>query len=138
MEYKYFNDKLIISNNVCSNLEKENNDGHIEYKWKLINIEEIKIEKIITQMKYRLFQGNGNAEYYIGVRDNGDAVGISEHDINETLLNILFSIERLKCNISQLKIMNSNTNKKLYVAHLKISSVNKISLTVKDVSKIYN
>ena len=47
---KHFN----IIHRKAKSLKKEQDDGYIEYKWKLVNITKKKISKIITQMNYRL------------------------------------------------------------------------------------
>ena len=38
----------------ATSLKKERDDGYIEYKWKLINVEKQRLMKLITQMNYRL------------------------------------------------------------------------------------
>ena len=58
--------------------EPEKDEGNIEYKLKLTNLSTDRINCLITQMKYRLNEGSGEAIYEIGIRDNGIIEGIVE------------------------------------------------------------
>lgn len=46
--------------------------GNIEYKLKLINPSKQRLDHLITQLKWRLNEGNGEAIYEIGVTDSGE------------------------------------------------------------------
>ena len=59
---------------------RENDLGPIEYKRELKNMIESKIKKYATQMKFRLIEGGGTAYYLIGVKDDGEVIGIGSHD----------------------------------------------------------
>lgn len=67
----------------------EKSDGCCEYKLKLIfEIEEVrqrKLTKSASQMKYRLYQGNGKAIYIIGVSDRGDVEGITREELETSV-----------------------------------------------------
>ncbi len=67
----------------------EKDYGCCEYKLKLIyNIEEVrvkKLNKIASQMKYRLYQGRGKAIYILGVSDQGDVEGITQEELEESI-----------------------------------------------------
>lgn len=69
-------------------LPPEEPNGNIEYKWKLLDRGEDYFQKCITQMKYRIDEGNGEAIYYLGVMDNGICCGCSldEFQESETML----------------------------------------------------
>lgn len=54
----------------------EDDYGKIEYKRQLTNMTNTKINKYATQMKFRLIEGNGEAIYLIGVKDNGVILGV--------------------------------------------------------------
>eukprot|EP00529_Nitzschia_sp_RCC80_P009523 CAMPEP_0113468252 /NCGR_PEP_ID=MMETSP0014_2-20120614/15254_1 /TAXON_ID=2857 /ORGANISM="Nitzschia sp." /LENGTH=768 /DNA_ID=CAMNT_0000360625 /DNA_START=256 /DNA_END=2562 /DNA_ORIENTATION=+ /assembly_acc=CAM_ASM_000159 len=49
----------------------EKEDGHIEYKRQLHNCSTTRLEKLKTQMSYRLDEGHGACIYRIGVEDDG-------------------------------------------------------------------
>ena len=48
------------------------------------------LEKKATQMLFRIIEGKGKAKYLIGIRDNGEAVGI---DYTKTLESLYFLIK---------------------------------------------
>ena len=56
--------------------------GNIEYKRQLSNTSQNKIEKLTSQMKWRLNEGRGEAIYVIGIEDNGFLIGISQKHRN--------------------------------------------------------
>ncbi|MCS6785012.1 MAG: GTP-binding protein, partial [Candidatus Caldarchaeum sp.] len=61
---------------------------HIEFKEKLIPEIHLRVEKkqkLASQMKFRLENGDGTAVYVLGVRDDGSAAGISEFELEESL-----------------------------------------------------
>jgi len=51
--------------------DPENTGGNVEYKRQLINCSASRLEKLKTQMSYRLDEGNGICVYKIGVEDDG-------------------------------------------------------------------
>ena len=59
--------------------------GNIEYKLKLVNPTEQRLQHLVTQMKWRLREGNGEAIYEMGVEDNGIMTGLSEEDMDSSL-----------------------------------------------------
>ena len=76
--------------------------GNTEYKLKLINVDRIKLQKRITQMKFRLHEGNGECHYLIGVEDNGNPIGINEVEMKESIE----TIKRMVQNCKNTKITN--------------------------------
>nr|CAG4718452.1 unnamed protein product [Naegleria fowleri] len=81
-------------------LEKEHDDGNIEYKWKLVGLSEDRFKHLVTQMKYRLSEGQGEAIYEIGINDDGYPLGLSEEEYRETLSNIEKMAAELQANVS--------------------------------------
>ncbi|XP_071447489.1 GTP-binding protein 2 isoform X2 [Hetaerina americana] len=59
--------------------------GNVEYKLKLVNPSKQRFEHLVTQMKWRLREGQGEAIYEIGVEDNGILTGLSESDMAASL-----------------------------------------------------
>ena len=113
-----------------NNLEPEKYDGNIEYKSTLINISPDIFNRRVTQMKYRVYEGNGEAFYFIGVSDNGDLLGLNESDYNESVNNLKLIAEKIDCNI--IKISESN-NKNSFVGEFLIrenDNINYIDLKI--------
>ena len=67
-------------------LQAEIECGNIEYKMVINNNTEHKINKLGTQMLYRLYQGSGYVIYYIGVCDDGKIVGLSKEKLSKSFL----------------------------------------------------
>jgi elongation factor 1-alpha len=110
----------------------ENNKGCCEYKLKLVygthipeEIKEKKLNKIASQMKYRLFQGNGKAIYILGVSDKGDVEGIEEYELEESILFIENACKRINANIYKKRIYKGNNG---FICTLRIELLNKEDL----------
>jgi len=103
---------IIMTANCLFNeiLEKEKDYGNIEYKKLLTNLDNDTINKRITQMKYRLYEGMGEAFYFIGVSDDGSIIGITEDEYKETVTNL--ELIANKNNSSVIKITESTKNNK--------------------------
>lgn len=54
-----------------NHLPPEPQFGNIEYKLKLLNPSKQRLDHLVTQLKWRLNEGNGEAIYEIGVTDSG-------------------------------------------------------------------
>ena len=70
------------------NLKKyppEEDEGKTEYKLKIIRADYDKINRLASQLKYRLAEGGGEAFYVLGVTDEGLPEGLSEEELGETL-----------------------------------------------------
>ncbi|CAG9855168.1 unnamed protein product [Phyllotreta striolata] len=59
--------------------------GNVEYKLKIVNPTKQRFEHLVTQLKWRLREGNGEAIYEIGVEDSGILTGLSKRDMNASL-----------------------------------------------------
>lgn len=59
--------------------------GNIEYKLKLGNLSQDRFRHLLTQMKWRMKEGNGEAIYRIGVTDDGSCVGLNERQADQSL-----------------------------------------------------
>jgi GTPase len=79
----------------------ENQEGNVEYKCFLNQVSMEKINKLVTQMKWRLLQGlekyNQKIAYYvIGVYDNGNFANINI-DKSEQSIRVLENVSK-QCN----------------------------------------
>ena len=91
-------------------LPPEIESGNKEYKLKILDKSINKLEKLASQLKWRLQEGNGIAEYYIGVADNGDILGINKNDYLVSLKNLNKITKIINATIikKQKKIINEN------------------------------
>lgn len=74
-------------------LPPEVEEGNVEYKLKLVNPSPSRLEHLVTQMKWRLQEGDGEAIYEIGVEDNGMFIGLKREELDSSLntLNVMAS-----------------------------------------------
>ena len=85
----------------------EDQEGNVEYKCFLTGVSQEKLNKLITQMKWRLLQGlekyNEKIAYYIiGVYDDGNFANIDIHKADKSI-QILEQVSR-QCNSKIEKI----------------------------------
>ena len=87
-------------------LPPENDVGNEEYKWKLVDLTEQQLNHRVTQLQYRLNEGNGEAIYRIGYLDNGEAKGISDdemHESIETMRKVVASLSSCSMEVIEIK-----------------------------------
>lgn len=77
--------------------------GNIEYKLKLINPSKQRFEHLVTQMKWRLREGHGEAIYEIGVADSGHLQGLNEKDMSISLTTLNLMAQKLGASTSILR-----------------------------------
>eukprot|EP00048_Salpingoeca_helianthica_P016945 m.234927 g.234927 ORF g.234927 m.234927 type:complete len:723 (+) comp19841_c0_seq1:354-2522(+) len=66
-------------------IEPEPQQGNMEYKLKLIDPSPTRFQHLVTQMRWRLAEGNGDALYVIGVEDDGYLTGLSKEELEASL-----------------------------------------------------
>jgi len=86
-----------------TSLPPEPQQGNVEYKLKLVNPTNQRLEHLVTQMKWRLREGQGEAIYEIGVEDNGLMTGLSEDDMDSSLDTLREMARRLGATIEVLR-----------------------------------
>jgi GTPase len=98
-------------------LLQESDDGNTEYKRHLHAIKGIKLEKLMSQMQFRMREGNGVCIYYLGVNDDGTPYNMTNVERIQTIENILFVItqlnfklEKFEKNDTYYKITINDTN----------------------------
>lgn len=120
-------------------LPPEPEQGNIEYKLKLINPSSQRFEHLVTQMKWRLREGHGEAIYqiginsynncnfalfsfclfqyitYVGVEDNGRLAGLTKEEMKASLKTLKDMASRLGATIRVLRerIATSSASKTL-------------------------
>ncbi len=94
------------------NLPPEVEQGNVEYKLHLISPSEDRFEHLVTQLKWRLAEGHGEAMYEIGVTDDGELIGISDEDLKASIETLRKMGESLKAEISTVRerIVYQNTS----------------------------
>jgi signal recognition particle receptor subunit beta len=96
------------------NLPPESEEDNIEYKRLLTYemIENTRIDSLVTQMKWRIWEGCGNATYYLGINDNGSIYGLDLKESRETINVFKTIVKNADVNISSFNTIK--TDNKLY------------------------
>lgn len=97
-------DKIIYTKKQLYILPKENDEGNREYKLKLIDSDNDKLERLMTQIKYRIYEGKGKALYILGVKDNGVPIGIKFDELIVSVNIIINLSHELNANINKIRI----------------------------------
>lgn len=71
-------------------LVPEIEEGNVEYKLQLLNPSPARFTRLVTQLKWRLLEGGGQAFYELGVADSGALVGLPRAQLEQ-------SLETLEC-----------------------------------------
>lgn len=66
-------------------LVPENDEGNVEYKLHLLSPSPSRFTRLVTQLKWRLLEGGGQAYYELGVADSGVLIGLGRREMEETL-----------------------------------------------------
>jgi hypothetical protein len=90
----------------------EQDDGNVEYKLQLLSPSPARFARLVTQMKWRLLEGGGQAYYELGVADSGILVGLPRAELEQSLETLdamaggLLSIKFImpSINIAQAKL----------------------------------
>ena len=59
--------------------------GNVEYKLQLLSPSPARFARLVTQLKWRLLEGGGQAYYELGVADSGALVGLPRQELEESL-----------------------------------------------------
>ncbi|KAG5493980.1 hypothetical protein JKF63_01813 [Porcisia hertigi] len=72
----------------CHPLSAEDDEGDVEYKWRLTDVSATRFQHLVTQMQFRVSEGHGQSLYQLGVSDDGTPRGLTRQDFNESVQNI--------------------------------------------------
>lgn len=131
MTYNYnMYDKIEIMNKYIPDQPNEVEVGNREYKLKITRSgklpSSLKCNKLASQMKWRLHQGNGKAIYLIGVKDKGDSCGINKKEMFISLLYILKATNIIEADIEMIRLYKGKIGT---IASVRISmKMNKVTL----------
>ncbi len=89
-------------------LKPEVEEGNVEYKRVLINIDNTRLEQLATQMNWRLAEGSNEAIYYLGVNDNGSVYNMTQDEKYETLNNFKLLVGKTNAEIISFNEIESN------------------------------
>ena len=107
--------------------------GNKEYKvfldfTKYKNVESI-LEKKATQMLFRIYEGKGKAKYLIGIKDNGEAIGMDYLKTLESLYFLLKISLKINANINKLRFYKGQYGY-IFSAHVIKNDLENIELSL--------
>ncbi|XP_045481259.1 GTP-binding protein 2 isoform X1 [Harmonia axyridis] len=85
--------------------------GNVEYKLKIVNPSKQRFEHLVTQMKWRLREGNGEAIYEIGVEDSGNLTGLCNNDMSASLHSLQRMAKKLGATTTILRKRKLDNNR---------------------------
>jgi len=91
--------------------QKELEEGNIEYKWKIIDPTATRFEHLVSQLKFRLQEGQGEAIYEIGIEDNGFPRGISEKELQLSIETLKKMADKIGADITVLRTRDGEVGK---------------------------
>ncbi|EFA86408.1 GTP-binding protein 1 [Heterostelium album PN500] len=104
-----------------NNLQPEVEYGNVEYKLKLVNPTEERLEHLVSQLKWRMGE-MGEAIYDIGVEDDGTATGLSDEDITASMETLKKMASRLNSDLTVIRERTGSKGKVLEVLIRKYAS----------------
>jgi GTPase SAR1 family protein len=105
-------------------LPPESEEDNIEYK-RLLTYEMIdnnRIDGLITQMKWRIQEGDGKAIYYLGINDNGTIYGLDVAESKETIQVFKTIVKKADVNIFSFNTIKLE-NKQYYKIGIKTKCI---------------
>ncbi|EDV23780.1 uncharacterized protein TRIADDRAFT_57326 [Trichoplax adhaerens] len=94
---------LEITSSPTADLPPEIEEGNVEYKLKLIDVSSERFEQLVTQMKWRLEEGYGEAIYKVGVSNGGCLIGLQEKDLERSLCTLKSMASSLDADLTILR-----------------------------------
>ena len=84
-------------------LEPERDDGNHEYKRALVGVPDERFEELVTQLRWRCEEGEGEALYELGVDDDGSAFGLTEEEMRESAETLRRMAEAIECRCTTVR-----------------------------------
>lgn len=122
-----FNSLIISNQDEVLRLREESDDDYIEYKLRLDSKTKFGIDRLISQMNYRLDIGKSTlkrkeAHYVLGICDNGTLGGLTEQDIDKTFGIFSKIVNDCGATIVHIKKQEYNGSYLIYAIIQKIES----------------
>lgn len=84
-------------------LVAEDDEGDVEYKWRLTGISATRFQHLVTQMQFRVSEGRGQCLYELGVSDDGTPRGLTRRDFDESVRTIQRMAAQLQLEVTVLQ-----------------------------------
>ncbi|EGR30739.1 kinesin motor domain protein [Ichthyophthirius multifiliis] len=90
---------------------EDDKNGNIEYKLKLIKLEEKRLQELECQMLRRIEEGIDHCYYWIGVEDNGNTLGLIDEEFFFSLKTLSHIANKNECDFQILQIKKGERGK---------------------------
>ena len=110
---------------------REVETGNIEYKLKLVDVRAARMEQLVTQLKWRLTEGGGEALYEIGAEDDGSLHGLTQAEMSASLATLERMCEQLDAQMTCAHAARAPANR--LVAEVVVRALNEQSVPVSEV-----
>jgi hypothetical protein len=107
--------------NPAERVDPEDDEGNIEYKWRLVDLPDERLEHLVSQMKFRIHEGSGKAYYRIGVRDNGVSHGLTADELLKSIVNLMSMTKQLGAVLSPEAFFRVPDSPDKYTAYLSVT-----------------
>mmetsp|Transcript_44786 Transcript_44786/g.112902 ORF Transcript_44786/g.112902 Transcript_44786/m.112902 type:complete len:659 (+) Transcript_44786:76-2052(+) len=107
-------------------LEQEVEEGNVEYKLMLVNPSPERLVRLISQLKWRLSEGDGEAIYELGVEDNGYLYGLTDEQMSASLATLTAMAKDLQAEASILTTRHGKHGKVCQVLVRQMRDADKI------------
>jgi GTPase len=104
-----------------------NEEGNREYKWKLGILDDYRLQRFISQMKFRLYEGNGKALYIIGIYDNGEPIGIKDEEMYVSINQLKRAILMIEGKIESIRYYKGKRGR---IATVRIKNIDENKLNI--------
>ena len=81
----------------------EDDSGNIEYKRHLLTDDTSRIDKLTTQLSYRLHEGSGCCQYRIGVEDSGNLSCLSLDSLERSISMLEMMVESISAKVVNIE-----------------------------------
>ena len=115
---------------IASTICEEDDDGDTEYKLKLVDTSRERIQQLTSQMKFRIKEGHGEAFYRIGYEDNGNPLGLSEANLEQSLNSLCHISNELRVEMVVQKILHGKSGMVAEVAVREIQECVKFGIKI--------
>ena len=95
-------------------ISPEKDEGNIEYKVKVVDKTEERIEELASQMRFRTDEGFGESIYVIGVTDSGSLVGVDDCEFKESYNNLCLAASKNNYTVTILSEKVLDKKNKVY------------------------
>ena len=108
-------------------MQPEKEDGNIEYKLKLVNVTQTRVEELATQMRYRCEEGGSECIYNIGVEDDGTQSGLTKCEFQQTFVALNGAADKNNYVVQILSTTKIDDEKNMYEVLIRENNQDKYS-----------